>query len=254
LLRSKTLLGHSTHDGNTVRDDQGDPIMIGPALVTAERFTAVQTALDNTALKVTNRSANASPLLGILVCPLCERLMHLRQNHSKARGKTYRYYQCLGGKNSGAKPEHPAHILKADQVEEQVYQFMLDTIGDQPEKTRTWIPACDTTAALHDVQAAITDLTDLYTTAASETMRSRITTQLAALDRKAAELENTPTQEGRWEYRLTGRNNGDVWETLSQDDRRQWILDSGIQVTVNRLHPDLKPPRLSVKYLKAMPE
>jgi site-specific DNA recombinase len=243
LLRSKTLLGHSTHNGNTVRDSEGQPVMIGPAIVTPEQFNAVQAALDGSSNKVTQRSAGASPLLGILVCGVegCDRLMHLRQDHNKARGKTYRYYQCLGGKGSGGggtKPTHNPHILKADPVEQLLEDFVLDVEGDEPEQLRTWIPASDNTAQLIAVRTAIQELTAAYAAAGSNTVKSTILGQITALDKQATELEATPPQEGRWQYTATGRTKREAWLSMTPDERREMVLSWGQQFTVDA---DYKP-------------
>jgi DNA invertase Pin-like site-specific DNA recombinase len=244
LLRSKTLLGHSTHNGSTVRDKDGLPVTIGAALVTPEQFNAVQDALDNSSNKVTNRSAKASPLLGILVCGVerCERLMHLRQDHNKARGKTYRYYQCLGGSNSGGggavAVSHKPFILKADLVETLLHDFFLESMGSEPEQQRTWIPASDHTTELVTLKTAIEELTAAYSAAVSATVKTTILGQITALDNRAAGLEATPPQEGRWEYSGTGRTNADAWLSMTQDQQREWMLRLGFQFTVDA---DYKP-------------
>lgn len=229
LLRSKSLLGHSTHEGSTVRDKDGQPVKIGPALVTPERFNAVQAALDGSTKKVTNRSVKASPLLGVLVCPVCERLMHLRQDHNKARGKTYRYYQCLGGSTRS----HKTHILKADELEKLLSDFVLETIGDEPEQQRTWIPASDNTTELVSLRKAIEELAAAYASASSTTVKTTILGQINALDNRATELEATPPQEGRWEYVETGRTNAEAWKSMTQDEQREWLLRMGFQFTVD---------------------
>jgi site-specific DNA recombinase len=238
LLKSKTLLGHSVNNGVTVRDSQGQPVTIGPALVTPERFNAVQAALDGSSNKVTNRSAKASPLLGILVCGVdgCERLMHLRQDHNKARGKTYRYFQCLGGGNAGGGGKtatHKPHILKAEPVEKLLEDFLMETMWEEPEQKREWIQASDNTTELADLRTAIKELTAAYAAANSATVKTTILGQITALDNQATHLEATPAQEGRWEYTDTGRTNAEAWLSMNQDERREWVLNMGMQFTVD---------------------
>jgi site-specific DNA recombinase len=258
LLRSKTLLGHSTHEGQTVRDANGDPVLIGPPLVTQDQFDKVQAFLDGTANKITNRSAKASPLLGVLLCgavlhepgctsgplalcgcPPCGRLMHLRQNHSKARGKTYRYYQCLGGGNAGGgggTKDHETNIITAEDAEEWLEEHFLTKLGDEPEQLKVFVPAEDHTAQLADAVRAADELTALLGTLTSETMKTLTLSQLDALDKRITKLEKLPSREASWRYENAPHTYRDEWEKLDTEGRRQMLLRSEIKLHIYR-HP-----------------
>jgi DNA invertase Pin-like site-specific DNA recombinase len=238
LLKSKTLLGHSTHDGNTVRDGEGLPVLIGEPLVTQEQFDRIQAALDVRSFKVTNRSAKASPLLGVLICGVCGRLMHLRQNHSKARGKTYRYYQCLGGRGAGGggtPGEHPTNTVIAEEAEALLQDQFLLKLGDTPERIKVTIPAVDHTAELEEAVRAVNELTALLGTVTSETMKTALLGQLAALDKRITNLEKLPRQEAGVRYENAPHTYREAWEEADTEGRRQLLLRGGFTLTLNRI-------------------
>ena len=72
--------------------------------------------------------------------------MHLRQHHNKARGKTYRYYQCMGGGSSGGggrAPEHETNTIKSNELEKLVEMWFITAYGRENVKQRILIPASD---------------------------------------------------------------------------------------------------------------
>lgn len=233
LLRSQSLLGHMTHKGVTVRDDEGNPIRKGPALIERDVFDRLQSALEAKAFSVTNRSVNASPLLGVAVCGFCERSMHLRQHHNKQRGKTYRYYQCLGGWSSGhGVREHEPNIMTAGDLEELVRDTFLDEVGTENVRERVFVQAESHQIELNEAVRAVEEITPLLGTITSGTMRKRLTEQLTALDKRIAALEKLPIQESRFEYRETDATYHDAWFAAGTEGKRQLLLKSGITAAV----------------------
>lgn len=230
-LRSKTLLGYMTHNGDTIRDDLGQPVQKGEALVSRDTFDRLQAALDSKSFKVTNRSAKASPMLGVASCLLCGRLMHLRQHHKKDRGKTYRYYQCNGGA-TGHVREHEPNIIKADELESLVEQTFLEELGADNVRERVFIPAESHQIELEEAMRAVEEITTLAGTMTSTTVRLRLTEQLRALDLRVLQLESLPTSESRWEYRETDETYSDAWDNADTEGKRQLLLKSGITASV----------------------
>ena len=224
LLRSKTLLGHATHNGATVRDGQGFPVSKGPALVSQDVFDRLQAALDSRSKKVTNRSAGASPLLGVLVCARCDRPMHIRRY--KQGDHFNSYYSCIGNR---AEP-HESVTIRAELAEQFVEENFLDEIGDLKAQERVYIPAQDHQNELNEAVRAVDELTALLGTIASATMRSRLLEQLRALDSRISRLERLPSREAGFEYRETDETYREAWNSLDTEGRRQLLLKSGITV------------------------
>ncbi len=72
VLRSPSLVGHRTHQGRTVRDSSGAPVLIGQPLLSEKDFDALQDALDARSNGTRcPRSRTTSLLTGIAYCAGC---------------------------------------------------------------------------------------------------------------------------------------------------------------------------------------
>lgn len=245
MLRSETLVGYSTHKGKTVRDGDGLPVLIGPELITREKFDRLQAALDARGFKVTNRSAKASPLLGVAYCGWCGRLMHLRQHHNKRRGKTYRYYQCIGGGGKRT-PEHEPNIVKADELERLIEERFLDEYGHENVKEQVLIPATDHRVELDENIRAAEEIAPLLGSATSETMRKLYQGQLEAIDQRIARLEKLPVTEAELRWQESDETYADAWEAANAEEQRQLLLKRRVSVAVSA--PPKGQPATGVVY------
>lgn len=216
LLRSKTLLGHVTHDGVTVRDSSGDPVLKGPPLITPEEFDRVQAALDERSFTKT-RTDKASPLLGLVKCMRCNGNLHHRRQ--MVGGKPYSYYYCRTCKGKQTRSE----VLGA--LFEKTY---LKQYGDKPLQEHVYIPASEHQTALEDAVRALDELTALAGTLTSKTAKDRLQSQIEAIDERISRLEQLPTEPARWEWRNTDQTHAEAWTESDPDERRRLLLKSGI--------------------------
>lgn len=220
LLRSKTLLGHVTHQGVTVRDNDGLPVHKGPALIDQERFDRLQAALSNRSFTTTK--TGASPMQGVAVCIECEAPLYHRGQTTA--GKLYRYYYCSVGKHGRQIP--------AEYVETLVEETFLDEHGNTEVRERVHVPGDSNETALREETAALDELTTLVGTLTSNTARERVQRQIAAVDARIAELEQAPRREARWEFRGTGRTYAEAWASADTEGRRELLVKAGITVAV----------------------
>ena len=217
ILRSPSLLGYATHGGVTVRDDDGMPIAKGPALITRSVYDQLQETLDQRSVVSSTRTRKTSPLLGVLTCAVCGKHMH----HRRVSGQ-YRYYLCRNG--------HDVNSMRAELVEEAVEDTFMHHLGDRQVKQRVFVPAEDHEIELAEAQRAVEEISTLLGTMSSDTVRTRLTKQLTALDGRIRELEQLPVREAGWDYRETGETYRDAWVAADTDGRRQLLLRSGITV------------------------
>lgn len=237
-LRSRTLLGHITHDGQSVYDAEGAPVRKGPPLIPQDQFDQLQQALADTGFtKTNNRTSRASPLLGIAVCNECGTTLYHRGQTT--RGTLYRYYYCPG--------KHGAAI-SAEDLETLVSELFHDQLGESLVQEKVFIPGESHQAELDEAVRAMDEITALLGTISSETMRARLTGQLQALDTKIAELESKPARSAAWEYRQSSQTYAETWAHADAEERRQLLLRSGITVAAQRvpktqaLHASLRVP------------
>ena len=227
ILTNPLLLGYATRgrsgaDKHTayeiVRDENGDPVKYAPAMLSRDEWDQLQAALNERRSPERKRTRDASPLLGVVKCAVCDgSLTHL--NHY---AKGWRYYRC--------RASHPGYKqLPAELLEKAIVDHLIDEIGDQEVKEREWIPASDHTAELAEAREAVEELTAVLIGIKSDTARATITRQIAAQDSKIQTLEQLPVREGHWNHKGTGTLWRDRIQTADVEERRELLVRSGIK-------------------------
>lgn len=222
IVTSRYFLGHATYEGQTVRDRSGEPVCNAEPLLTAQQWDALQSAV---ASRKNNpsRSYKVSPLLGVILCAECVRPMHHRV-HVKG-GKEYRYYYC---------PDNHSGTISAAAAEEQLELTFIEAVGDDFVTEKVFRQAENHQIELDEAKRAVDELSTLFGTITSDTMRSRLTEQMRALDFRIATLEKLPTRESGWEYRQTDKTYKETWDNADTEQRRQLLLRSGITYRIKR--------------------
>ncbi|MCO1579160.1 recombinase family protein [Crossiella sp. SN42] len=157
ILRDRYYCGYITHDGIEYKGRH-------QALVSEEQFNRVQRILDSSGIGGTRRTVHYHPLKGLLWCQRCRRRFVLSNN--TGNGGTYTYVFCMGRKHKVC--DQP--FLRMDTltgVEHAVSaHFESVTIAEE-------IRAVVTAAAATALAAA---------GSGSDTIREKLTTELAKLD------------------------------------------------------------------------
>ncbi|WP_254704627.1 recombinase family protein [Rhodococcus pyridinivorans] len=228
LLQNPALRGHVHHKGQTVRDDEGVPLVLAEPLVDSEEWDALQAVLEgNRKAREHHKRPDAAPLAGVISCIWCGENLH--HNQMTVKGNRYRYYRC---------PNHREHsdngvsMVPAAEAETLLEELFLDEAGDLPVTERVWVPGDTRDQELREAVTALDELTRLVGTISSATARERLTGQINAVDRRILELESQPVQEAHWEYREIGGTYGEVWENSDTDERRDLLLRSGIVLRI----------------------
>ena len=194
LLKSETLLGYATHNGKTLRDEDGLPIRKAPELISREKFDRLQTALGARSFKVSNRSENVSPMLG--VSPFAP----------------YARSRCTFGSITARPGARLIAITNAQAAQHQAGRNCCPNMGrTSPKLTRSRSSRnssfCGGTAMsrsrsritspgdnheeqLADAKRAAQEIALMLGSATSDTMRKFYQNQLEAIDRRMAALRN----------------------------------------------------------------
>ena len=231
LLRRQTLLGIQVHNGVPVRDDLGEPMRIGPAILDRDTWERVQRVLDgNVEVFKNNRLPHDSWLVGSAYCGACG--APLWHNQSSVRRKSgrvdlYRYLRC--------RDRCGAQQINADELEALVEEHFLADYGDWNVRERVWEPASEDHVALAEAVRALDELTALAGTISSDTARSRLQRQVSALDEKIAELESRPQREGHWKWVEWPETYAEAWEAADAEGRRAILRRAGFKVTARML-------------------
>lgn len=219
LLTSKTFLGQVTHEGETVFVD-GDAVLKAEALLSREEFDRIQAKVAGRRFtKTNNRTSQASPLLGVLLCLECESNMHHRGN--TVAGKRYRYYYC---------PKKHGQSVVAEEFEGLFEKAFEKLVGNLEVFEKVYVPAINHTQQLDQAKQNADDLSAMLAGAKSRTRREDIMKQLTILDERIAELEDLPSQPARTELVATGKTYSAEWESSDTEARRQLLINAGIRV------------------------
>ncbi|MGC9409108.1 recombinase family protein [Streptomyces sp. DZ1-3] len=90
VLRSPSLMGHRIHRGQTVRNDAGAPVLIGPPLLTEDEFGRLQTLLRARSSRNHDRKPTNALLTAVAHCSGCEGRMYV----AARKGHLHGDYAC----------------------------------------------------------------------------------------------------------------------------------------------------------------
>lgn len=225
LLLSPTLVGHAHLGGVTVRDDQGNPVLMAKEpLVTDDERELIAAELARAEGAPRERGMPAF-LIGLARCWFCESLLTSTRLNKTLRGgevKTYRYYRC---------PNNCTPLIPTEAAEEEFERELLGSLGDSDVTERVWVSGSSHEADLKAAVAAFDELSAAAGKMTSRTASERLQRQLAALDARIAELETLPAREGHYENKPTGQTYREAWESLTDlDDRRSLLKRIGVDV------------------------
>lgn len=217
LLQSPSLVGHVHTDGVTVRDDNGDPVrMCKEQLVSDEERELIRAELARAQGSPRERGEPAA-LIGVASCWFCSSpLTSHRQTKKLASGsKVYGYYRC---------PSNCTGLIPLETAEEFAEKTLMESMGDEEMTERVWVPGDSSETELRAAVAAFDELSVAAGRMTSKTASERLQRQLAALDARIAELESTPSREGRYENRPTGQTFRQAWEDAADPESRRVLL------------------------------
>lgn len=221
MLRSRALRGYAHHNGQTVRDDDGNPVVLAEPLVDSDRWELLQAALDRIRAARQYRPPEAGPLSGVVVCAVCERPLHHDVNRVKRGRGEYRYYKC---------PNECGKKIPLDILIELAEDKFLGELGGDQVRERVWVPGDNREREIKETVSAIDELSTTAGRVQSATARDRLRRQLLALDTKLVELESAPSREAHYEYVPTGQTYREVWSASDDAGKRELLTKAGITI------------------------
>ncbi|MDV9172907.1 recombinase family protein [Streptomyces sp. W16] len=131
VLRSPSLMGHRVHQGRTVRDAGGAPVLIGPPLLTEDEFHILQDIL----LARSNgtrreRRTTTALLTGVVHCAGCDGRMYF----AVRKGYPHGDYACRATARGDVCPAPAA--MRSDWLEDYVLSHYRRTVSAETEVRR----------------------------------------------------------------------------------------------------------------------
>lgn len=220
MLRSKTLLGWTTHRGETLLDETGKPIIKAPPAIDPETYQRIQDRLSATA-NVKTVPDRTSPLLGVLVCWDCGKNMYYQRNKTHVNN-----YHC---------PRCGGQYLNGDQVTDLVYSGFLGELGRYPVTEKKITKANNLSGEISEAKQSLNSLIAYIPNARTDEARAKLYEQLAMIEPRIETLESENTETDRVEWVESGQTYAELWETLDEQQRRLLMVESGFTVRARAL-------------------
>ncbi|WP_248863738.1 recombinase family protein [Streptomyces halobius] len=250
LLRSPVLRGYRVEgkrkDRRVVRDADGEPIRVGPALVSDEKWFALQAALDANATNPRRPRRKATLLLHVAQCRLCEdpTLYYNSREYgydlkrpkpeSAPQTKRMDVYNCMAAKSKKLRETGPCPgvTVNAEKVEAMVEEWFLENFGGAEYMERVRVGGADHVAEIKELETDVEELS-ARTASLRGAALDAILSQLQGRSDRLAELKARPIEPERWEKRPTGQSVASKWGAGDTAERRLLLLEFGVQVTVD---------------------
>jgi site-specific DNA recombinase len=227
ILKSPNIVGQVTVNGIAV--SRAEP------LVDFETWEHVKQILARNAAR-TGPKINQSPLLGVLFCMLCKAPMYIATaSYTLASGETkkYRYYCCTA---ANRKRGCNARRVDAGEVEGQVGDRVIASIGDRPLTEDEIIPAHDNSAAIAEAAEVIGELSSQKAVAAAMHLdTSGIEVQIRAREGELMRLAAEPARPGKTVQHGPRETWAQRWARSAWDGRNKLLLETGIRTEAARL-------------------
>lgn len=235
-LRQPSLRGRLMLNGEPVRDDEGEPVKLGPPLLDDDTWRRLQAEMDSRESIRGQNKSDAHPLLGVVFCGSCGGKLYQGWINPGPHSKVAkRQYRCAA-KAHGRTCAKPAYVT-AGPVDDYVEEAFLDRFGRFELVEVVTIPGVDHRPEIAELEADIDtlagQLANLRGPAADAVGR-----QIQGRSDKLERLKAQPIVPPRTEEIRTGVTYGDAWRQASGDTqaRRKMLLDIGLRVTVGETY------------------
>jgi DNA invertase Pin-like site-specific DNA recombinase len=236
MLRDPLLRGHKVIRGDVVRDETGEPVLIGEPLLDDETWHRLQVVMDQRQAEPNERRSDIHPLLGVLYCGTCGgRLYQGWLSAGPNRPKPVRQYRCAA-KAHGKECAKPAYVV-AEPVDRYVEEEFLARIGGMEVVEVVEFPAVDHSAEIKELEAVITELGQRIAELggkgpAVDVLMGQIRGRSERLER----LRREPVQAARRELRETGETYAQVWARTGAQGRLQLLREAGARCAVGQTY------------------
>lgn len=235
VLRSRSLLGESTHAGAVVRGDDGRPLRYGEPLLGPGEWELLQAALDAAGNPLRGARSDGAYLLRVAFCECGEPLWLTNAGNGR------KYYRCrsrTSGKSCGNRS------TKYEDLNDIVTARIGDMLKGMPWTVTVRHPGADHTQEMTEIGQAIRDLGDEHyvrRVISKDEYQAKVTALQSEYDR----LAELPDEPGWTEEIPTGQMSDEVWNATEGRERTAILQRIGIRAYV--AHPARGDVRVTLK-------
>ncbi|MEU5361101.1 recombinase family protein [Streptomyces albidoflavus] len=247
-LRQPLLRGHQVINGETVRDEEGEPVLVGPPLVEDGIWRRLQAEMDSRETRPTLRRSDVHPLLGVLFCGTCDgKLYQGWLSPGPNRKEAVRQYRCAA-RAHGRACEKPAYVIAAA-VDEYVSDEFLARMGDYQVVDVIEHPAVDHSEEIKELKAVVGQLGErIAELGGTGPAVDALMGQIRGRSERLARLEAEPVQAARRELVETGETYRTVWASASSQERLQRLLEAGARCVVGQTYRGARDVRARLSF------
>lgn len=226
MLTSRALLGQVEHDGQVVVGDDGLPLQRAEPLITREQWGQIQLVISDRARPKAYAPAQGFLLSGVGYCE-CGQKLYCHWMRKPERDQEFYYYRCSGRTKFGT--GCPNTGVRAEIMDEATVSGFLGLVGDLEIIEKVFIPGTNYDREIREAEESLTDLLE-RTAGKPAAVQKVYAAKIEALEKRLANLAESPATPDRWVEQSTGRTYRQHWESLSTvDERRQALLRAGIR-------------------------
>jgi DNA invertase Pin-like site-specific DNA recombinase len=239
MLQSRHLLGELQHRGETVRRDDGSPVMMmSTPVLTRPEWDELQVLTRRNARGPKKNRKGGSMLLHVAYCNSCGRPMYYQIGRN---GHPDTYY--CSRRTRAARPDCFAVEFPADLLEEFVGEMFLSEYGDTEIVERSAVALVDYDSQIRELDEKIDSLVgNLELLPPSGRAAERARANLAKLEGQREELVQLAQQAQGVRVTHTGRTFGQAWVEATAEERGALLRRHGITVMVQKQRTRRKRP------------
>jgi len=225
MLKSPTVIGEFTTNGQTYRDDTGMAVKRADPLIDRETWEKVKAILADNAARM-GPKVNVAPLLRVAYCDKCGTGLNFSPATNARNGKRYRYYAC---------PKAGRHLcdakrIPADTLETLVAHTLLTQQGWVHVKDEVEVPGIDYSTQMAELAEAIGALSSQIALAQVRGQDvSKLKEQRRIHEANLKRLAEEPTQLPETREVDTGETWAERWNRLDWNGRNELLRRKGIK-------------------------
>ncbi|GHF88955.1 recombinase family protein [Streptomyces thermodiastaticus] len=232
-LRSEVLRGYRVQgkrdSRRVVRDSEGKPVRVGPALISDSTWRTLQATLDANSVATQRPRKKATMLLHVAWCTACN--SHMHYNTRVYNGRRMDQYVCQAARDKSLRHRCSGNSVNAERLESAVEEWLLRTFGNMPYAERVLVGGNDRAAEIEELEADIAELAESLV-GLRGAAKAAVLAQLEARQEALEEAQAEPVSEPEWRWVPTGETVAERWAAADTAGKRLLLLSMRIRASV----------------------